>query len=309
MAAKKNEVSEQRKAEAAEADGSNICGLIMPIASIDGRSEGHWQDVKEILSESALMAGYDARIVSDDRDAGLIHKRIVDNLYSNPVVVCDVSAKNPNVMFELGMRLTFDKPVVVVKDDETGYSFDTSPIQHLEYPRDLRYSRINLFKEALAEKINDAVTSDRRNSFLGAFGTFKIPEIPQEKVSGFEFFADKLVSLENLIRQGTSYPLRRIASRSIDVFQESINGVTLKRTEDYITLRGFKTSQDARSFRARIPDESSADFRLYIYRPLGSDPESKLYGLRMEIAPDFSETLIKGLVAKLLDELSDFKQT
>jgi hypothetical protein len=62
-------------------------------------------------------------------------------------VIGDVSCKNPNVMFELGMRLAFDKPTIIIKDDQTSYSFDISPIQNLEYPRDLRFNKIIDFKE------------------------------------------------------------------------------------------------------------------------------------------------------------------
>jgi len=32
-------------------------------------------------------------------------------------------------MFELGLRLAFDKPAIIVKDDNTSYSFDTAPIE------------------------------------------------------------------------------------------------------------------------------------------------------------------------------------
>ena len=58
------------------------------------------------------------------------------------MVVVDVSWKNPNVMFELGLRLAFDRPTIVVKDIETDYAFDTSPIVHVLYPRSLRYQPI-----------------------------------------------------------------------------------------------------------------------------------------------------------------------
>jgi hypothetical protein len=57
-------------------------------------------------------------------------------------------AQNSNLMLELGMRLAFDKPAVIVKDDKTDYSFDTSSIEHLAYPRDLRFSKIKSFKTA-----------------------------------------------------------------------------------------------------------------------------------------------------------------
>ena len=107
-----------------------ICGIVMPISEIDGCSSGHWQDVLGVISEAATNAGYDAKLVSQSDDVGVIQQRIVQNLYDSEIVVCDVSAKNANVMFELGLRLAFDKPAIVLKDDKTAYSFDTSPIEH-----------------------------------------------------------------------------------------------------------------------------------------------------------------------------------
>ena len=113
----------------------------------------HWAEVKKILSEAIHDAGYNPNLVSDADDIGIIQKRIIQNIYDNDIVVCDVSGKNPNVMFELGMRLAFDKPAIIVIDDKTDYSFDTSPIEHLSYPRDLRYFDILDFKEQLKKKI------------------------------------------------------------------------------------------------------------------------------------------------------------
>lgn len=120
------------------------CGIIMPISAIDGLPASHWEDVKSILSEAIEVAGFESDLVSAAEESTIIHRTIVHNLYNNPIVVCDVSGKNPNVMFELGIRLTFDRPTVVVKDDKTDYSFDSSPIEHLVYPRDLRFNQINL---------------------------------------------------------------------------------------------------------------------------------------------------------------------
>ncbi|TOQ35496.1 hypothetical protein CGG96_25060, partial [Vibrio parahaemolyticus] len=152
----------------------NICGIVMPISSIDGCGESHWKDVYGILEEAIQDAGYKANMVSDSDDVGVIQKRIIQNLYENPIVVCDVSGKNPNVMFELGMRLAFDKPTIIVKDDETAYSFDTSSIEHIEYPRDLRFTDIVRFKTKLSEKIKNTIeksTSDPSyTTFLKHFG-------------------------------------------------------------------------------------------------------------------------------------------
>ncbi|EKF9229547.1 hypothetical protein O1B71_001874, partial [Vibrio cholerae] len=97
-------------------DENNVltCGIIMPISGIDGCTESHWSDVLEILNDAIEDAGFVGNLVSHSDEVGIIHKRIIQNLYDNPIVVCDVSCKNPNVMFELGLRLAFDKPTIIV---------------------------------------------------------------------------------------------------------------------------------------------------------------------------------------------------
>lgn len=179
------------------------CGIVMPISSIDGCDENHWQEVLDIVKDAIFGAGFEGELVSLAADVGVIHKRIVQNLYDNPVVVCDVSGKNPNVMFELGLRLAFDKPTIIIKDDATNYSFDTSPIEHLEYPRDLRFSQIVDFKDQLKEKIGATYvksTEDRGYSpFLKHFGDFKVAHIDSEEISLQDFVIKELREIKDYI--------------------------------------------------------------------------------------------------------------
>lgn len=182
-----------------------VCGVVMPISTIDGCSESHWADVLEIVSEAIEEAGFEANLVSNADDVGIIHKRIIQNLYDNPIVVCDVSGKNPNVMFELGMRLAFDKPTVIIKDEKTTYSFDTSAIEHIEYPRDLRFSRIVDFKVKLTEKIiathKRATTDPNFTTFLKHFGEFTVAKLDKKEVSGQEFIMEELRSIRSAVRR------------------------------------------------------------------------------------------------------------
>lgn len=180
-------------------EDKNTCGVIMPISSIDNCSESHWSEVLNIFNEAIDNAGFEGNLVSNADDVGIIHKRIIQNLYENPVVVCDVSSKNPNVMFELGLRLAFDKPTIIVKDDKTSYTFDTSAIEHLEYPRDLRYKPIKVFKALLTDKIKatyEKSTKDENyTTFLKHFGEFKVAKINQKEVSGQEYIINELKNL------------------------------------------------------------------------------------------------------------------
>lgn len=184
-------------------DETPVCGLVLPISAIEDCSEAHWAEVQDILTQAISSAGFDANVVSDSDDVGVIQKRIIQNLYDNPVVVVDVSAKNPNVMFEFGMRLAFDKPTIVVKDDQTLYSFDTSAIEHIEYPRDLRFSQIVHFKEKLAAKIKATYETSQTDSnyttFLKHFGEFKVAKIEEKEVPGQEYILDELRHLRRTV--------------------------------------------------------------------------------------------------------------
>lgn len=119
--------------------------------------------------------------------------------------MCDVSGKNPNVMFELGMRLAFDKPTIIIKDEKTSYSFDTSPIEHLEYPRDLRFTKIVEFKDALKEKIGAtykrSVEDPSYTTFLKHFGTFTVSKLDSKEVSKEDFIIEELRDLKKLVHR------------------------------------------------------------------------------------------------------------
>jgi len=178
------------------------CGIVMPISPIENLTAEHWKDVLVILNDTIKDSGFEPNLVSNSNESGVIQKRIIQNLYSNPIVICDVSAKNPNVMFELGVRLAFDKPTIIIKDDKTNYSFDTSPIEHLDYPRDLRFSSIVAFKKELSKKIKatyDASINDENYStFLKHFGQYKVAGLKETEISSDRYI---LESIENLTQE------------------------------------------------------------------------------------------------------------
>ena len=198
------------------------CGLVMPISEIDGCSAEHWIEVKDIIIESVKSIPnpkFNVKMVSEADDVGVIQKRIVQNLHTHEIVVCDVSCKNPNVMFELGMRLAFDKATIIVKDDATDYSFDTSIIEHITYPRDLRFHKIIDFKTRLSEKLlatyKEADSNPNYSPFLKNFGTFKVVSLSETEVTFDTMIIDTLsviqADIASLKRQRNSSDLRTSA--------------------------------------------------------------------------------------------------
>jgi hypothetical protein len=156
------------------------CGIIMPISAMDDIEESHWLDVRIIIEDAISKAGFKPRLVSDSDQSRFIHNTIITNLYNDEIVVCDVSAKNPNVMFELGLRLAFNKPVVIIIDDSTKFNFDIGILSHLPYRRDLRHRDIEKFKDDLTKLINNTHLGSKTKEhrpFLSHFGEVKSGEI------------------------------------------------------------------------------------------------------------------------------------
>lgn len=227
----------QRVEEYKQQEKKSICGIVMPISAIDNCNENHWLEVKKILTEAIELADFEAKLVSDSDDSGIIQKRIIQNLYNNDIVVCDVSCKNPNVMFELGMRLAFDKPTIIVKDNFTQYSFDTAPIEHLEYPRDLSYYRILDFKNKLRDKIKGTMTASKRpdyTTFLKNFGEFEVSRIENKKGTIDDILLSKLDEIsQQIVDIKFNQRVRRPVFVESEIDTKNIDIITRKLINQY----------------------------------------------------------------------------
>lgn len=183
------------------------CGLIMPIAANEVGSVEHWLHVRKIITDALIGTDFKVKMVSDSNEVNVIQNNIVTNIYSNDIVICDVSSRNPNVMFELGMRLTFDKPVVIIKDKDTPYSFDVGNIQHLEYPRSLNYVEIQHFQQALKEKTLSTLAASKAQGYSPFLSHYKIQHVSKvetEVVGRDDYLMSAINEIKSMIERKES---------------------------------------------------------------------------------------------------------
>jgi hypothetical protein len=64
-------------------------------------------------------AGYKAIHADDVKETTLIHRDILQELIQSSMAICDLSSRNANVLFELGLRQVFDKLTVLVRERGT----------------------------------------------------------------------------------------------------------------------------------------------------------------------------------------------
>lgn len=232
----------KKEEPAAEADTTRkICGLIRPIADMAEYTAKHWREVHEVLVEAVSPIGYNLRLVSESDVAGVILNEIVSNLYLDEIIIADVSGRNPNVMFELGMRLAFEKPAIIIADDETPFSFDISSIKHIRYPRSLRYSEIVRFKDDVATAVIGTVDASSKADYKGylqQFGPIKVTELASNSVELSSLAADVqdikrgLAAISRSQTGSSTNRIRKLMSLEVD---KSETRVMVRVKSDFIS--------------------------------------------------------------------------
>lgn len=165
------------------------CFIIMPIADVDGYPKGHFKHVYEnIIYPSCELAGYQAVRADEVKATNLIHLDILKKLIDAPIAICDLSTRNPNVLFELGIRQAFDKPVVLIQEAGTPRIFDIAPLRYLEYSKDMKYHEVLRSQNELKDAIEATVSADGEagnvNSIvklLALNNPARIPELKGQK--------------------------------------------------------------------------------------------------------------------------------
>jgi len=241
----------------------------------------HFKHVLECLIIPAVeKAGFQA-IPPLARGSDLIHAEIIKQLETTDLVLCDMSALNPNVFFEFGIRTSLNKPVCVVKDDLTKHiPFDTGIINYHEYlsalePWDLA-KEINVLSEHIKTSYE---RSDGRNTLWKYFG-LRAEAAAYEGEPG----SDNRLDLINL-QLGTV--LRRLddfEKKSWFDSGEKIKRPGLVQDEDLLELAAFAkiTNMDV-----QIIGFSMIDDKIEI-KLVGSIPENQQDILRLYIASKYN---------------------
>jgi hypothetical protein len=142
------------------------------MAVVYGGDSQHFLHVLDYLFVPAIeKAGYEP-IKPVMSGADVIQAEIVRNLETADLVLCDITAHNPNVFFELGIRTSLDRPVALVRDSVTErLPFDTGIMNTHTYDAGLYPWRLSSEIEALADHIvKSAERSKGSNPLWKYFG-------------------------------------------------------------------------------------------------------------------------------------------
>lgn len=145
------------------------CFVIMPIAECEGYEPNHFAHVyNDIIRPAVAKTEYIATRADEVKETNLIHLDILKKLIDAPIAICDLSTRNPNVLFELGIRQAFDKPVVLIQEKGTPKIFDIAPLRYLEYSKEMRYHEVIETQEKLSAAIEATKSAETDNGNINS---------------------------------------------------------------------------------------------------------------------------------------------
>ena len=106
-----------------------VCFVIMPfLEKTPAFSKGFFDEVlNSLIIPGARDAGFEVK-TANRQGTEMIHSTIVNEILDADMCVCDLTDHNPNVLFELGMRLANDKPVALIQAEGTARVFDVDNV-------------------------------------------------------------------------------------------------------------------------------------------------------------------------------------
>jgi hypothetical protein len=144
-----------------------MCFVIMPFSDPEDYEKGHFTKIYEQLIKPAIEeAGYEPHREDDDSGSTLIHGNIFDNLINAPMVLCDLSTKNPNVLYELGIRHAFDKPVVLICEEGQSSIFDIAGVKTTSYRKERLYDEVLEDQKRIEKAITETRDLAKNFSFM-----------------------------------------------------------------------------------------------------------------------------------------------
>lgn len=175
-----------------------VCAIVMPISATENHTAAHWSAVLTLIKRAIGEAGYEPNEAWVAPNMDLISDRILTTLVNAPLAVCDVTDHNPNVMFELGLRLSTSKPTIIIMEEGTRLPFDIKDFGAISYPEHLSILETESFLQTLAVALKAKMAAYQAGTYQPFSKRLEGMEVlsPAEKEVPFNMFiADTLHNL------------------------------------------------------------------------------------------------------------------
>jgi len=174
------------------------CFVIMPFGEkkdLDGKSVNFDKIYKDFIKGAVTELGIKCVRCDEIAETGWIHSKMFKHIFEADVAVVDITALNPNVFYELGIRHALNKHVtVLIRKAGTPAPFNIQGFQMLEYNPESPESIAN-GKQRICEFIKNGLASqDVDSPVYEVLDNLKV-EVKPKRLSKKETYMYQLVNV------------------------------------------------------------------------------------------------------------------
>lgn len=138
------------------ASNKGLCFVMMPHGETADYEDRHFTKIYEQIFKPAIeKAGYTSYRTDESKSSCLIQASIIKDLIEAPMALFDLTTRDPNVLYALGIRHALNKPVVLVQEVGTDRIFDIYGINVLHYRPTRIYDEVFLDREMIINTIEE----------------------------------------------------------------------------------------------------------------------------------------------------------
>ena len=258
------------------------CFVIMPIGDHPSHEKGHFGKIyRDLIKPAVEDAGFKAYRADEGGGSQNIQIDIIKKIIEAPMAVCDLSTRNPNVLFELGIRQAFDLPVALIQEVGTDRIFDINTFNTGEYRSNRIYDEVIEDRGDIAKLIK--TTFEKHNSGDGINSIIRlIPSLEPAKINNKDIKSDELLRIMfqqmNSISEDVSNLRRQVKMNKIDE-------VALDRYNDLELIEALEN----------IPSRDSKIFKM-LYGLEGRKYSAKAVAKRFNVDEDYVMDIYNNVV-------------
>ena len=167
------------------------------------------------------------------------------------LAICDMSAVNANVFYELGIRQAFGLPVTLIKDEKSKRIFDVQGFASLAYDSSLRIDLVEDAIERIAKGLRDTYEKQQKGEIVNSIKPFLemgVAEKPEQVIisNDTKLLIDKLDSLEARLKPDRFLPELPNETKGFSQFKELLQKVEqgipiypsiIRRIGEYLSMQ------------------------------------------------------------------------
>jgi hypothetical protein len=207
------------------------CFVVGPIGDEGSDTRGHadWL-LDEIIAPVFSEHFKDFEVVRSDRisSPGMIDSQVINHVLDAELVIADLSAQNPNVFYELGLRHREQKPIIHMFLAGQELPFDVKPYRaipfSLRHPKQLAVAR-DLLKKAVEAVLDKDYTVE--NPVTRARG---YAELSKHAMPGQELIFAEIESLKKEVQAASMTALSAQSAAQLALNTPRLGGYVGPRT-------------------------------------------------------------------------------